>query len=343
MANGGLPRLHLVSSQLPVQERFERWQQSLGGTFNVSVPEGARPEESAYDVSIWQFGSVLLSDSVFGPRSQTRTLRNARADQLDHYRVILQTEGELRLEADGRRFKIEAGELVLSDMSREERYETTRGANVVMFIPREMLDEALPRSFDLHGAQPGGATARMMADHLRALARVAAQLQPQETAALARATVNLLAASLVPSAQTLDHARPTIEGNLLRQACRYVDLHLSEPDLSAEALCGFFKVSRSTIYRLFEPLGGVAHYVKERRLARIHAVLSSSTQRQYLGRIAEDHGFKSTTHFSRAFREQYGYSPNEVRQRGLLAASEPAPLASAGQAAFDKWLRSLRD
>ncbi|WP_213958854.1 helix-turn-helix domain-containing protein [Variovorax sp. dw_954] len=81
--------------------------------------------------------------------------------------------------------------------------------------------------------------------------------------------------------------------------------------------------------------------MKERRLARIHAVLSSSTQRQYLGRIAEDHGFKSTTHFSRAFREQYGYGSNEVRQRGLLVANEPA--TSAGQAAFDKWLRSLRD
>ncbi|MDM0115431.1 helix-turn-helix domain-containing protein [Variovorax sp. J22R133] len=342
MTEGGLQRLHLVSGEFPAQERFERWQASLGGTFNVSVPSGTRPEDSAYDVSIWQFGPVLLSDSVFGPRSQSRTLKNARADQVDHYRLILQTQGELRLDADGRRFRVEAGELVISDMSRAEGYETTRGANIVMFVPREMLDEALPRSVDLHGAVPRGATARMLVDHLRALARVAPELQPQETAALARATVNLLAASLTPSAQTLDHARPTVESTLLRQACRYIDLHLSEPDLSAEALSIFFKVSRSTLYRLFEPLGGVSHYLKERRLARIHAVLSSSGQRQYLGRIAEDHGFKSTTHFSRAFRQQYGYSPHEVRQRGLGAVPESAA-SRAGQAAFDKWLRSLRD
>jgi AraC-like DNA-binding protein len=266
MAEDGLPRLHLVSSEFPVNERFERWQEGLAGTFNVSVPDGGRAADCVYDVSIWQFGTMLLSDSAFSARSQSRTLKNARGDQVDHYRLILQTEGELRLDTGGRCHKVEARDLVLSDMSCSEGYETTSGSNIVLFIPREMLDEALPLSFDLH---------------------------------------------------------------------------LSESDLSADTLCAFFKVSRSTLYRLFEPLGGVSHYLRERRLARIHTLLSSSSQRQYLGRVAEDHGFKSTTHFSRAFREQYGYSPNEVRRRGMGPMAEGA-VSEARGAAFDKWLRSLR-
>ena len=51
----------------------------------------------------------------------------------------------------------------------------------------------------------------------------------------------------------------------------------SESNLSIDAICRNFKVSRSTPYRLFEPLGGVSHYVKERRLARVHACVVATS------------------------------------------------------------------
>ncbi|HYP84486.1 helix-turn-helix domain-containing protein [Variovorax sp.] len=336
----------MESSLIPASERFERWRDGLAGTFDVFVPEGERAEDVRYDTSIWQLGTVMLSDNTFGPRLQARTARHVRADHVDHYRVILQTAGLLRLDADGRRHAVNANQLVISDMSRPEGYETTSGGNIVLFVPREMLDGELPRAFDLHGVMPVGSAAGMLAEHLRALARMAPELRLSEAAALTRATVHLLAASLFSSAQTLAHARATMENTLLRQICRFIDLHLSDSELSVETLSSFFKVSRSTLYRLFEPLGGIASYVRERRLARIHEILSDAgKRRQYLQRLAEDHGFKSATHFSRAFREHYGYSPSDVRHLGASAAlSIPAANnASNGRADFDRWLRSLRE
>lgn len=64
---------------------------------------------------------------------------------------------------------------------------------------------------------------------------------------------------------------------------------------------------------LFEPLGGVARYIRGRRLARCHATLSRPGPRQYIERVAYDHGFGSASQFSRAFFEQFGYSPREAR------------------------------
>ena len=63
-----------------------------------------------------------------------------------------------------------------------------------------------------------------------------------------------------------------------------------------------------TLYRLFDSLGGVSNHIRERRLARVHDILSRSEERQNIARIAEDHGFKTATHFSRAFRQQFGYA-----------------------------------
>lgn len=88
--------------------------------------------------------------------------------------------------------------------------------------------------------------------------------------AVTAATLRLFAAAIDGSAATRERAQPVIESSQLRQACRHIELHLADQALSAESIVGFFRISRATLYRLFEPLGEVAAYVKKRRLLRIH-------------------------------------------------------------------------
>jgi AraC-like DNA-binding protein len=337
----GLPRLHFDSRPLPATERFDRWRAAVGKVYELSAPGYDGAGELQVNTSIWNLGSLLLSDNRFGSRFQRRSARSIRSDQVDHYRLLLQTGGSLNIDADGRRETLSAGRLILTDLARPETYATEAGSNIVLFVPRELLDDALPQSLDLHGVALTGGCAALLSEHMRALVRNAGLLTASELPALNQATVSLLAASIAASSQALAQARPAMEVTLLRQACRYVDLHLTDAELSAEEICRFFKLSRATLYRLFEPYGGVARYIKERRLLRVHALLASATQRQHLGRLADDYGFKTATHFSRAFREQFGYSPGEVRQ-----VRREAPVVQQGEVGYDgfnQWLRALRD
>ena len=57
------------------------------------------------------------------------------------------------------------------------------------------------------------------------------------------------------------------------------------PDLNAETLGRRFGVSRSALYRLFAPLGGVSGYIRQRRLARAYADLAAGDGR--FARISE--------------------------------------------------------
>lgn len=340
----GLQRLRARSSDVQPQSRLERLRQAMGNTYSLELPAQSHAQDYEFDLSLWRFGPLLLAASTHAGWTQSRTLQGIRNDQVDHYRVVLVIEGGLDVDSDGRQLSVGPGDMFVSDLSRPELVQARAGAYRTLYVPREMLDEALPRSFDLHGARPGGVAARLLAAQLRTLdgTRLEA-LAPDDASAIARATVELLGASLVPSSETPEHALPTTQTMLLRQMCRYIDLHLGEPDLGSEPLCSFFDVSRSTLYRMFEPLGGVLHYIRERRLARVHELLATSAQRVHLGSAAQAHGFRSATHFSRAFREQYGYSPGEVRQRGLTATAQAAVRASARGNGLDHWIRGLRD
>lgn len=342
MIQSHLPRVHVDASTFAPVERFERWKASVGGTFSVALPDGMQADAFNYTITYWQLGGLLMNDLQFGARHQRRAARNIRGDQLDHYRLLLQTDGLLRSDAAGQAHTVGPGELLITDLAQEEIYESDGGANIVVFVPRDTLDALFPHAYDLHGVKPQGTVSRLLADHLRALASSSARIERASAPALASATLHLLAASLGPSTQSLGLARPALESSVLRQMQRYIDRHLSNNDFSADTLCRQFRTSRSTLYRLFEPLGGVAQYVKERRLARIHALLSASTGRIYLGRIADDHGFKGASHFSRAFREQYGYSPSEVRRQGVpVLPSRPARTGDS-VTGFQSWARSLR-
>jgi transcriptional regulator GlxA family with amidase domain len=81
----------------------------------------------------------------------------------------------------------------------------------------------------------------------------------------------------------------------------------------------------------------VAQYIKERRLARVHEILSQSSERPHIARLAESHGFKSAAHFSKAFREQFGYSAREVRFGGACRVGHHRTAAR-----FEEWLGSLQ-
>jgi len=92
-----------------------------------------------------------------------------------------------------------------------------------------------------------------------------------------------------------------------------------------------------------EPMGGVAAFIKQRRLKRIHAILADPRDRRPIAEVAYQHGFTGGAHFSRAFRRAFGYSPSEAREaREAGAARRPGDgdAAPAG-GAYETWVRRL--
>jgi AraC-like DNA-binding protein len=156
----------------------------------------------------------------------------------------------------------------------------------------------------------------------------------------------MIAACFHSTAESMARVRTSIEAVTLERIRRHITASLGSPGLHPEALCGLFRISRTQLYRLFEPLGGVAAYIQEQRLGRAYAELSNTTLgHRRIYDIAFDLGFSSEAHFSRIFRRAFGLSPSEVRAR----ASEVHPGdgwtmrdGATGGGGYEDWVRRLR-
>lgn len=111
--------------------------------------------------------------------------------------------------------------------------------------------------------------------------------------------------------------------------------------LGVGALCRTFGVSRASLYRMFEPDGGLVHYIRELQLRRALAMVSSPAHghRRILD-IALHHGFRSESGFIRAFRRSFGITPGEARAAGpaLQAAANSILPELAGGRDVMSWM-----
>ena len=105
---------------------------------------------------------------------------------------------------------------------------------------------------------------------------------------------------------------------------RLIDRHIDSPLLSVELICRRSGWSRATVYRLFHAEGGLARYIRQRRLQRAFRELTShSPRRRRIIDLAVDCQFASEATFCRAFHREFGKPPGEVRAGGRSRSDTP--------------------
>ncbi|MEP5051186.1 MAG: helix-turn-helix transcriptional regulator, partial [Alloalcanivorax venustensis] len=114
--------------------------------------------------------------------------------------------------------------------------------------------------------------------------------------------------------------------------------------LGPARLCRRFGLSRTRLYRLFEPFGGVAGYIREQRLDRAFRELAERDLGQRrLVEVALECGFDSQSHFCRLFRQRFGMTPGEAMEQGRSARARRSLVDGEGPSRpeFRDWLLSL--
>ncbi len=102
--------------------------------------------------------------------------------------------------------------------------------------------------------------------------------------------------------------------NLIR---KYIDTHLEDPNLGPHQICELFNMSRATLYRMFEPDGGVRRRIQDRRLfSAIWDLAISGIRRGRLSQVAERWGFSSDANFNRAVKLAFGRPPGTLFKTG---------------------------
>jgi AraC-like DNA-binding protein len=227
------------------------------------------------------------------------------------------------------------------DLGQANTLTSANSDSIALTIPRAALERCCPDIERLHATRIGGTgLSRLLADHMLALYRHLPKMTEAEAQAAAEGTIALVGACLAPSARRIGEARETIDRTILDRARRHIEARLDDPRLTPAAVCVAAGASRSSLYHLFRQWGGIARYIQERRLRRVHAALRDPAERRGISELAYAYGFTSAAHFSRAFRSLFGCAPRDVRDAARLHT--PPDRRAAPAASVEDWLAKLQ-
>jgi AraC-like DNA-binding protein len=204
-------------------------------------------------------------------------------------------------------------------------------AEITLWLPRLRLQSLIGNEYDLHGTvlKANNPTVRVLASALRSLSEEDERLTADLIDDLSDGLAALCAAASRQSSEL-----PVAPHDSLAVICRYIESNLGARDLGVDKLVRTFGLSRASVYRLFEPLEGVATYIRSRRLERAYQeICAAGLDNRRIAPIAYRVGFRSMAAFNRAYQQAYACTPRETRARraaGLRPGRHLAPSTEIG-------------
>jgi AraC-like DNA-binding protein len=336
--------LSFSTRELPAASQLAAWQALMEPLVAISLPAGLGPADGfPADHTAWNLGGMLLVQQSVRAHGYIRSAAKIKLSSIDHWCLVVLRNVRTWTEVDGRVAEGRPGSVELRSLGHAFRGRSTDSESVCLYLPRDRFARLSSAMDARNNAVLSGNFADLLTNYISSVVERLSSLTVEDLSPVVQATSDMIAAALaggvdgdVASAQLSNLA-------VLERARRYIQNHLNVSDLTPDDISRALGVSRTRLYKLFEPSGGVLAYVQKRRLMAAHDALGDPTEERLIVDIAEACGFSSAANFSRAFSKEFGYSPRDARSALATtsrAASKPHA-ARRGSSSFDDWLKML--
>lgn len=341
-----LPVFAFDRRDLSREENVEVWRSATAAIFDVDVGDTSAAAAFYADMRSYAMGTVLVGQISAAAQRFSRSTATIARSGIDHIVVQLYLSGGFVGVAGGVPIEVGPGDVCVLDCADTCETRATDFTNLTFVVPRAMMEAHLPKSEMLHGLvlPSSSALTQILSRHMLAIVEMAPRMTLGECEAIARGTVSLMAACLRGELEERAEATGEGTGPLAIRVRRHIDERLADRNLGVESIADHFGVSRASLYRLFEPFGGVADHIRNKRLRRaLFDLTSPQTRHQRIGEIARRWGFNTEGTFTRAFRSTYGIAPSTARDaaaRRLLHVDRGAR-SNEERETISRWMREI--
>jgi len=342
-----VPTFRLSTAETGGSAAFAIYQDIQRDVFPCRQPDHEVSADVMVEMTAWHLGKVMFAVISSSPLVFERKPETVAASGLDHVIVQLYLEGGFAGTAGNRPITVRPGDICVFDLSQTICTETSWSRQLTFMVPRPQFEAVVDDVAALHGLVLDGTEAltAILAAHMTELAEHVESLDARAAAAMGDGTVAMLTTILATLARR--HALPTSTTipSIFRRVSAYIDSNLDDTEMSPATIAAEFGMSRATLYRLFESFGGVADYIRRRRLIAAALRLASPEHRaKRVAQIALACGFTNETTFGRNFMQQFGISPSEARLRAdqIWAAHGWGSETLGGVREFRVWMKTLR-
>jgi AraC-like DNA-binding protein len=235
------------------------------------------------------------------------------------YKLVLQVSGRGIVEQEQRRVVLQPGHWILYDpRSPYSITNSERCTLLVTHVPRTLL--AGLRLPSPHAGEMGSDNVAglhgVFGSYLRALSDQLPGLPDAVGRAVSESVMGLLGSTLAESLRRIGEPMP-LPSMLKMRVGQYLQMHLSDPDLSIQRIADALRCSKRYLHRVFEDDAvSLERQIWHQRLERCHSALThEANANRSAAEIGFAWGFRSSAHFSRLFKQHYGITPGACQRR----------------------------
>jgi AraC-like DNA-binding protein len=257
--------------------------------------------------------SILFGDGRFDGKILQQILTLLADDGLDYYIIQAAGKEQPRDDSSAGIAASRAGNMAIFDLVQVN--DTSPDNCTWCIFPRRLLDQKLG-FLNLHGLvlPAEAASTRFLMHFLFSVTSVTPQLTAEEFAAIGKSMLILLSAAI-----NREMASGSDIGNtevLRGQILDFINESLANPRLGPLIISERFRVSRTTLYRMFGEFGGIAKLIQRKRLDNVYRILSGGANKpSSISALSEISGFRTPGQFQKSFRDRFGITPKEVVRR----------------------------
>jgi AraC-like DNA-binding protein len=312
-----------TTGHAPLREQLPAWRERLSHFLDIPITRAQLARGFYGTIESYRSGDLTFMDCRTDAVGQTRTAARISTDAVrtQVFHVLMEGAIETTTGLYPKRVATQTQPGVLAlDMSQPMQMTRTDCRVLALFAPRSLVETVLPEPEMVHGQmlEYHSPLTRMIPEHLAHLCRELPRMSAAEAHDAMRICTLLIAAAFGEQVRLNGNARAAARAAAFASVRRYIDDNLHEADLSPERVLAASPLSRPTLYRLFEYEGGLAAYIRNRRLAQAAEDLRRYPHRPVV-EIAYGLGFSSASDFNRSFKRAFDMSPLEFRHFSLAA------------------------
>jgi AraC-like DNA-binding protein len=314
-------RTHFDVQGQPVKQQLLAWRGRVSHVIDV-VPSLAQIELPFHaSIERYRIDDRMFTDCTSDSLLLERTLPRISTDNHRDFVFQVFTRGCIEtLDGLGLGHRQNVGASILvTDLDQPLQMLRSTCRVLSFFVPQPIVEAALPHADALHGRVFDSCTplVGLLLEQVSAFRRCLPYLDVAQAKAAFDTCVQLLLAAFGKQAKLSGSARAAVRRSMFDRARRYVQSNLHQSSLSPDSVLAALQLPRHTVYRLFEHEGGLATYIRNRRLREAADELVRFPDIPVI-EIAYGLGFNSASDFTRAFRRGFGLPPQDLRMTTAL-------------------------
>ena len=341
--NQTLARLYFETASLAPHRQFAAWQEHMAILLETHRADGIGSDDGfAARQTVWDFDGMLFLQQSAPPFSYARSPEMVRYSPIDHWQITFLHAGRTWTSVDGRVAQNEPGKIEIRSFGQPYSGRALAAASVSLIVPADRFADRGNLPAACNNIVLGGHRAGLLIDYMSSLESHLDRLTRDELPAIRDRLCEMVFDTVTPLVDRAGGNDQISQIGLMTRARRFIMGNLASPNLTPDAISRELAISRTRLYEIFETSGGVANYIRRRRLSAAHAMLADTSDTRRVAEVGLAIGFDSAANFSRAFTQQFGYSPSSVRKsRPESEAPDEGEIQHSAQPTLESLLRRL--